>query len=159
MIQRIQTLYLFLACVLCVFCMTQPVGFFISEQGGQMAVMYNLLLRYTPQLGVTGLQAEHFVTVPMFVVLLIVGSLSFFNIFLFRRRALQMRICSFSIILLVAWYALYAFYIYRQGSGLEASFRPGWAAALPFCAIVFLYFAFRGILNDEMLVKSLDRLR
>jgi hypothetical protein len=95
----------------------------------------------------------------MFVVLLIVGSLSFFNIFLFRRRALQMRICSFSIILLVAWYALYAFYIYRQGNGLEASFRPGWAAALPFCAIVFLYFAFRGILKDEMLVKSLDRLR
>ncbi|MBQ7181218.1 MAG: DUF4293 domain-containing protein [Bacteroidaceae bacterium] len=159
MIQRIQTLYLFLACVLCVFCMTQPVGYYFSEQGCQMAVMNNLLLRYTPQLVDTGVQAEHFITVPMFVVLLIVSSLSFFNIFLFRRRALQMRVCSFSIILLVAWYALYAFYIYRQCNGLEASFRPGWAAALPFCAIVLLYLAFRGILKDEMLVKSLDRLR
>ena len=105
------------------------------------------------------MQTEHSVTVPMFVVLLIVSSLSFFNIFLFRRRALQMRVCSFCIILLVAWFALYAFYIYKQGNGLEASFRPGWAAALPFCAIVLLYLAFRGILKDEMLVKSLDRLR
>ncbi len=159
MIQRIQTIYLFLSMVLCILCMTQPVGFYISEQGSQMAVMYNLLLRYTPQMGVTGLQAEHFVTVPLFVVLLIVSSLAFLGIFLFRRRALQMRLCSFCIILLVAWYALYAFYIYRQGHGLEASFRPGWAAALPFCSVVLLYLAFRGILKDEMLVKSLDRLR
>jgi hypothetical protein len=159
MIQRIQTVYLFLACVLCILCMTKPVGFYISEQGGQMAVMYNLLLRYTPQLGVSGLQAEHYVTVPMFVVLLIVSSLAFLGIFLFRRRALQMRLCSFCIILLVCWYALYAFYIYKQGNGLEASFRPGWAAALPFCSIVLLYLAFRGVLKDEMLVNSPYRLR
>ena len=159
MIQRIQTIYLFLACALCILCMTKPVGFYISEQGSQLAVMFNLLLRYTPQVDVIGLQAEHYVTLPMFVVLLIVSSLAFLGIFLFRRRALQMRLCSFCIILLVGWYALYAFYIYKQGHGLEASFRPGWAAALPFCSIVLLYLAFRGVLKDEMLVKSLDRLR
>jgi len=159
MIQRVQTIYLFLACVFSVVCLTQPIGYYITGQGDQMAVMFNLLLRYTPQLGVSGLQADHYVTLPLFVLLVIVATLSLLDILLFRRRALQMRVCSFSIILLVAWYLLYAFYIYKQGQGLEASFRPGWAAAMPFCSLVLLYLAFRGILKDELLVKSLDRLR
>ena len=159
MIQRIQSVYLLAACLVCILCMTQPLGFYISNQGGQMAVMNNLFLRYTPQIAIGGLDGTCFNPAPMFVVLLIVSSLSLLDILLFRRRALQMRICNFCIILLVLWYGLYAYFIYSLGNGLEASFRPHWTAALPFCSLVLLYLAFRGILKDEMLVKSLERLR
>ena len=37
--------------------------------------------------------------------------------------------------------------------------RPSIMAAIPFASIIFLYLAFRGIMKDEMLVRSLDRLR
>ena len=37
--------------------------------------------------------------------------------------------------------------------------RPHWTAAFPAAALILLYLAFRGILKDEMLVRSLDRLR
>jgi hypothetical protein len=54
---------------------------------------------------------------------------------------------------------LYAYFIYILGHGLEAHFRPDWEGALPFAALVLLYLAFRGVMRDEMLVRSLDRLR
>lgn len=87
------------------------------------------------------------------------GVLEFFGIFLFRRRALQMRVCTFCIILLLGWYAALVAFSYILGDGLVGEFRPRPWAAIPAINAILLYLAFRGILHDEMLVKSLDRLR
>lgn len=159
MIQRIQTVYLLFACLLLVACMCFPIGFFLTEEGERVASLYNLWLRYSPQFVVEGMKGISFKPWALFAVLLIASFLSFADIFLFRRRALQMRVCTFVIILLIGWYMVYGAFLYLVGSGLEATFRPGWVAALPFCSGVFLYLAFRGIMKDEMLVRSLDRLR
>lgn len=159
MIQRIQTLYLLLACILLVVCMCLPIGFFLTDEGERIANLYNLWLRYNPQFIVEGMKGISFRPWALFAILLIASTLGLTNIFLYRRRALQMRICTFLIILLVGWYVVYGAFLYLVGSGLEAHFRPGWTAALPFCGGVLLYLAFRGIMKDEMLVRSLDRLR
>jgi hypothetical protein len=45
------------------------------------------------------------------------------------------------------------------GEGLVGEFRPKVWAAVPAINSILLYLAFRGILHDEMLVRSLDRLR
>ncbi|MBO5872178.1 MAG: DUF4293 family protein, partial [Bacteroidaceae bacterium] len=37
--------------------------------------------------------------------------------------------------------------------------RPQLCASIPAINAILLYLAFRGILHDELLVKSLDRLR
>jgi peptidoglycan/LPS O-acetylase OafA/YrhL len=87
------------------------------------------------------------------------GVLEFLGIFLFRRRALQMRLCTFCIILLVGWYLALVAFSYILGEGLVGDYRPKMWASIPFVNIVLLYLAFRGILHDEILVKSLDRLR
>lgn len=87
------------------------------------------------------------------------GLLEFFGIFLFRRRALQMRLCTFCIILLLGWYAALVAFAYIQGDGLVGEYRPRPWAAIPAINAILLYLAFRGILRDEMLVRSLDRLR
>ena len=50
---------------------------------------------------------------PLGVILMLVALITLFDIFLFRKRALQMRLMTFSIVLLVGWYLLYA-YAYWQ---------------------------------------------
>ena len=92
-------------------------------------------------------------------IMAVTGILEFMGIFLFRRRALQMRLCTFCIILLVGWYAVLVAFAYILGDGLVGEFRPQLWAAIPAVNAILLYLAFRGILRDEMLVRSLDRLR
>ena len=45
-------------------------------------------------------------------IMAVTGVLEFMGIFLFRRRALQMRVCTFCIILLLGWYATYVAFAY-----------------------------------------------
>ena len=92
-------------------------------------------------------------------IMAVTGVLEFMAIFLFRRRALQMRVCTFCIILLLGWYATYVAFAYMVGEGLVGKFRPQLWASIPAINAILLYLAFRGILRDEMLVRSLDRLR
>lgn len=99
---------------------------------------------------------------PLGVVLMLVALITFFDIFLFRKRALQMRLMSFSIILLVGWYLLYAYaywQLFQEADKNGLILTVCIPAALPFCSIVLNYQAFCYILKDEMLVRSLDRLR
>lgn len=152
MIQRIQTLYLLAACILCVATLCTPLAFFSTADGEPVATLYNLWM--------TKEGSERVFTYwALFALLLLVSTFSFTDIFLFRRRALQMRVASFSIILLVGWYLAYAAFVYLFMTANQVEFRPHWSVSLPFAAIVLLYFAFRGIYKDEQLVRSLDRLR
>ena len=156
MIQRIQSLYLLLATVLTVVCMSNGIGYFISKDGEVLGKLYNLF--YTEISDVN--TSTFFTPWALFVIQLFVATLTFLNIFMFKYRALQMRICSFCMILLVGWYAAYAVFAWIILGVLEAdSFRVGIMASLPCVCIIFLYLAFRGILKDEKLVRSLDRLR
>lgn len=93
------------------------------------------------------------------VIMGITGVLEFLAVFLYRRRALQMRVCTLCIVLLVGWYIAMAAFSYILGDGLVGEFRPQVWAAIPAVNAILLYLAFRAILRDEMLVRSLDRLR
>lgn len=152
MIQRIQTVYLLLAFALCIICMWVSIGHFYTADGEHVGDLYNLWVH---------LADGHRSLKPwaLFVLLLIPSTLIFLSIFMFRHRAIQMRMCVFNIILLVGWYICYGVFAYILGGVFESDFRPSVMAAIPFASIVFLYLAFRGILKDEMLVRSLDRLR
>lgn len=152
MIQRIQTVYLFLACALCVVCLSTSLGQIYTAGGDKTAELFNLWMTMS--------DGHHtFQPWALFGILLVPATLSFLAIFMFRRRAVQMRTCILSIVILVGWYLTYAFFAYTLSKALSGTFRPSVTAALPFVSIVLLYLAFRGILKDEMLVRSLDRLR
>jgi len=99
---------------------------------------------------------------PLGVILMLVAVITLFDIFLFRKRALQMRLMTFSIVLLVGWYLLYGYaywQLWQEADNSGLILNVCIPAALPFCCIVLNYQAFRHILKDEMLVRSLDRLR
>lgn len=152
MIQRIQTLYLLLSAVLATVCLCLPLGRFFGAGGERVADLYNLWLR----LAATG---EHrFGPWALFVLLVVVATLTLLDIFLYRRRALQMRVVTFCMILLVCYYGVLGFVLYTAHAE-DMQFRPTLAAALPFVCIVLDYLAFRGVLKDELLVRAQDRLR
>ena len=152
MIQRIQTLYLLAAFALCLGCLCTPIAHFMVSESMEKVDMYNLWLVS---------EGQHlFSFCPVMMgILVITAVVVFMDIWFFRHRALQMRLASFSMILLVAWYIAYGIISYLLSTEMPATWRPHWTAALPAVAFILLYLAFRGILKDEMLVRSLDRLR
>ena len=161
MLQRIQTIYLLLAFAFCLACLCLPIAHFIV--GDDRASVLNSFFDCYAQVDMYNLwlvsEGKHvFYFCPVLMGLLVITTgLVFIDIWLFKHRALQMRVATFSMILLVFWYIAYGIIcLYLLGA---ISFRPHWAAALPFAALILLYLAFRGILKDEMLVRSLDRLR
>ena len=160
--QRIQTLYLIAAFALCIGCLCSPIAHFITGDGvGEYASIwgnYERVDMYNLWLVSEGKHMFFFCPVLM-AILVITTALIFIDIWLFKHRALQMRVATFCMILLVAWYIAYGVIIYLLYSTAGMFWSTHWTAALPAAALILLYLAFRGILKDEMLVRSLDRLR
>lgn len=149
MIQRKQTIFLLLAVSALIVCLCLPIGR-IEPKGMEMpTIWYNL--------GLFTDGAVHTQPVP-FVDLVIAGTLSFIAIFLYKKRMLQARLCTASMILCLAWYAYYAFCALNEFQ-TGGTFHVAFAACLPFVAFVLLILARRGITADEKLVRSMDRIR
>ena len=175
MIQRVQTLYLAVAVLLCLACLSLPVGRFIDATGETIADMYNLWLHVpssvgdslqsTPEAGampVLAAEAEgHHIFTPwaLFVLLVLITCGLIGSIFLYRTRLVQSRLVMLCAILLLGWYGVYAALAMLLTSQYEVEFQFTPWAAFPGLACILAYLAFRGILKDEALVRSLDRLR
>lgn len=153
MIQRLQSLYLALSTLSCVYCMSSCIGHFYANDGERIVDMYNLWLRSAED-GTRG-----FFPFALFVILLLASTVTFADIFLFMRRTLQMRVVMFAALLMLGWYVVYGVFVYLIGMDLALGFRPHWTAVLPAVSMVLLYLAYRGIHKDDNLVRSLDRLR
>ena len=165
MIQRIQTLYLLAAFALCIGCLCSPIAHFFVQEAcslGEEAYglwgSYERVDMYNLWLASGGKHLFYFCPVLM-AILVIAAALVFIDIWLYKRRALQMRVVTFSMILLVAWYIAYGIITLNLLNTEMMLWRPHWTTAFPAAALILLYLAFRRILKDEMLVRSLDRLR
>jgi cell shape-determining protein MreD len=85
------------------------------------------------------------------------------TIFCFKNRKLQIRLCAVELVLLVGSVIFMAIYYYlgsRMFSQLEFSMQ-GFRIAIifPVVSLILDYLALRAIFHDEMLVRSLDRIR
>ena len=111
-----------------------------------------------------------YISLDMYTILIFVGivmalaaAVPLVNIFLFKRRMLQIRLCAVELVLLLGSVAFIGIYYYlstRMVSQAEfhtQGFRI--AAVFPLVALVLDYLAMRAIFKDELLVKSLDRIR
>ena len=152
MIQRIQSVYLFLASMACVAGMSMGIGRFYTEEGEQVGRLFNLWMSMPDG-------QKTLFPWALFIILLVCATLLLANIFLYKRRVLQLRISLFCLLILVGWYAVYATFAWMKMESMQALFRPEWPAAFPAIAIVLIWLAKRGIMRDILLLKSLDRLR
>lgn len=77
------------------------------------------------------------------------------TIFLYQKRKLQATLCLAPVLLIVGWYVVLA--VSPQPDGTPQLL--GWTHVLPLISIILTFMARKGILADEKLVRSLDRIR
>jgi len=97
---------------------------------------------------------------PLFVLVIVIDLLLLLAIFLYKNRRLQMRICVYSIILefgLIGLGYYYLFHVFREIHIVNYAFQ--FPVVIPVVCIVLIYLAFRGIRKDEILIRSIDRIR
>jgi len=135
MIQRIQSIYLFVVTVLGILLCCFPVA-----EVGEINIHWGETVTFS---GLT----------------LIMPLVSLATIFLYKRRILQMRLCSFNIILNVLTLLLVVLDIYLAHNKGESDIQLFWPVVIMPINVILLYLAIRAIGKDEALVRSLDRLR
>lgn len=152
MIQRIQSLYLVAIVALMVTAIFTPLAYFVA--GAEEYLLYAFSLK--------GGEVSYSTMYMGFVVAL-AAIIPFVTIFLFKNRMLQIRLCAVELVLLIGSVIFMAIYYYlgsRMFTNLEFS-TQGFRIAIifPLVSIVLDYLAMRAIFHDEMLVRSLDRIR
>jgi hypothetical protein len=154
MLQRIQSLYLFVALILIGVCFFLPVADISFPKGDLYS--FNLNGYYLIKGSSSGIVEN--VNSLLFVGLLIC-SLILTTIFIYKSRPLQIRLCVYIIILSLGLSFLFFFVLYRLHSQYQAHILYHIASVLPVISAILGYLALRAIKKDDDMVKSYDRLR
>ena len=152
MLQRVQTLYLLGVFILIVLMFTGPIAD-LSTEAGVLSMKHS---------GIFDSQGEklELSTWPLTLFFSLVAALSFLNIFSYKNRVRQMRLCIFLILVSFGMVGIMFYYTWVSGIKFETTQTLyQWRFVIPPIAIVFLYLAFRGIRKDELMVKAYDRIR
>lgn len=155
MIQRIQSVYLFLAGLIPAFTFTTPLARFQDTKGEGFLTLSALNLQ-AANMGLPNVQPTYLLMAILSALLI---ALAAFNIFQYKNRRRQIRITGWSVALVVAWYIAYIAVSTIIAGELSLSFKPALCAALPFASLVFTLLARRAIQKDEELVRAADRIR
>lgn len=150
MLQRIQSVFLLLASAAMLVASVTPLAIFL----------YNTNLAVFEAMGVylNGQLTDS--TWGLFVVGAASSILALFTIFLYKNRMLQIRFSVFNIFLMIGFYLYFGFIVYQLYSVESLQFQKvGIGIIMPVIAIIFTFLAIRKIGADEVLVRSLNRLR
>lgn len=156
MFQRIQTLFILLAVAATSVSFVFPVA---TAAVGEAKFTYSNYGLY--MLG----EKANVKVVDSFIYIIAAAVLVFllFALSQYKKRALQVKVCRLTYLLILAQFALCFFMPDRTLAQLklagEISMSYGIAFFMPLVALVFTFLAERFIRKDEQLVKSADRLR
>ena len=131
MIQRIQTIYLLIISLISI------LSYLIFPK-----------LNYT----FSGLSFTNYLVVPYLCLSFFV---SFFNIFLFKNRGLQLNINKIHLLIHLLVLFIFSFIIYQK----KINYSDIQWIITPISSVFFLFLANKGIKSDEDLIRSVDRLR
>lgn len=96
------------------------------------------------------------VSVPyVWILTLLMAAGSLVAVFLYNHRPVQANVCVCLIGVGLVYYLIMAVFQHRLNGMMEFS----WPMALPAVAMLFWFMARKGIVHDEKLVRSLDRIR
>jgi ABC-type polysaccharide transport system permease subunit len=152
MIQRVQSIWLLLASLTLLMLLILPIVT-KTENGTEFCILVSGLYQKTAQ---GTLKMDTFL--PLFISTIVIALMAFANIFTFKNRDLQKKICNVVIILTVGLSFWISQAAQKIPGGMEgAGYNAG--AFMPILAIIFCFLAMRGIRKDEQLIKSADRLR
>ncbi len=152
MIQRIQTIWLFLAGLTVLSLLFFPM---VSSIDGNTSYKVTASGLFS---NVDGVSQKLETFLPLIAGTVIVAIFCFANIFNFRKRFLQKRGIFIAIVLMLGLSFACSRYANQIPGGLDnAEFGPG--VFMPMLAMMFAGLAIRGINKDEKLIQSAERLR
>jgi hypothetical protein len=157
MIQRLQTIFLFLAAVSCVLMFFFPIAYFFHETLGNYKFFITGMQCMDPDPRV---RVSTWFVAPLFLAAGLSVILSVVSIFLYRNRPYQIRLVAFNILLNILLIVL-IFLVYTGKIESFLQITPSYQAGVsfPLLSLLFLILANRWIRKDEALVRSADRLR
>ena len=154
MIQRIQSIWLFLAAITLICLLVFPLMTKNVDNTEYHLYINGLQQDATSVQGIGG-SAGFIVTVALNALSILICLLT---IFLFKNRSLQKRLIGLIVILTLVVVVISGFNTQLLPGGPDgAKIKAG--AFLPLIAIIFSMLALRGIRKDEQLLRSADRLR
>lgn len=151
MIQRIQTIFLLLVCILMTGTVFSPLLTIYTSGSSDLLNLtswgvFSEILTYETW-GVVSVAA-------------LSALVAFINIFLYKNRKLQIKIGNLTSFLLIFFYVTFATYVYFLLDKHQIAFNSvQYGIILPFIALIFNILAILKIKKDEKLVRSLDRIR
>ena len=155
MIQRIQSLYLVAVVALMATALLTPLAYFAAGSNIYELFAFELVNQAN--------DAASQSTIYMGVIVALATIIPLITIFLYKNRMLQIRLCAVELVLLLGAQIFMALYYYLGNSMFEQlEFHTQGiriAIIFPLVAIILDYLALRAIFKDEMLVRSLDRIR
>ena len=153
MLQRIQSLFLFIIVGISIADLFLPLAFFDGT-------MLNCQLFCLNVVDVAnGKIIDSVMSFPLMIVMAIIVSITITIIFSYKNRIRQMKLCKLNILLNIVFMVVLFWYAdtLEKLSGAIAQYAMG--AFLPLASVVLLFLTNRSIKKDEELVKSTDRLR
>ncbi|HBL76173.1 MAG: hypothetical protein A2W90_10225 [Bacteroidetes bacterium GWF2_42_66] len=147
MIQRIQTLYVFISLVLMVLLLVLPFA----------EIVDNGNIYQFDKLGISGGagQIQNGWSIGALISIIVLLHLVVINSY--KKRIRQMRLLVFSILLMIGLFGMFYFFSYFSFDNAQISFKI--VVAFPLVAIILDYLAIRAIGKDEALIRSIDRIR
>jgi len=170
MIQRKQSIFLFLAAAILSVTYLFPIANFIGETNSLVLYIYSVVSLVPDSV----LPIGPYFVLPLLSLVTLITTLSIVTIFLFKNRRIQLFLVRFMLLLLLLYIGLFFFYyveILENMSGGIASYPYGLTVPsteiqmptiifiVPLASAILLFMASRGIISDEKLVRSIDRLR
>ncbi len=152
MIQRVQTIYLLAATSLMFTFLFGTIASFASVDQIYTMSIFNI----------KAVDGSTILSMPYLVIITALSALlPLVNVFLFKKRMVQIRLCVVEIIFILGALIIAGVYYYlaNRTFGVDAESSIRIVCALPLVAILFDYLALKAIFRDELLIKSLNRIR
>ncbi len=155
MIQRIQSIYLFLAIIAAALMFFFPLAEFYGDSNFILYVYKLNFFDPDPSLGLSP-----YFLMPLMGTIILIILLSLITIFSFKNRKRQLLFTKISMGLTMILLAGYFFgYIGLLEGAVGNPPKYQFASFMPALVFVFMFLANRSIQKDEKLIKSMDRLR
>ena len=153
MIQRIQTIYLFLCFLLTAGLLTGSFAELLSSKGEVYTFnQFSISSEFSSD-------TVFMSTWPVAALVIAISGIFLISIFLFKKRVLQARLCILNILLLTGLGALIFLYSRLAVTELDAKITYSFMNIVIPVAIILSYISNKKIRLDEALVKSYDRIR
>lgn len=159
MLQRIQSVFLFMVVVFGVLALLLPIATFTGETNILRFYLYAVENLSPDPFGAAASAFDRWFTLPLAIGQFVIILIAFITIFQYKRRMLQVRLNLLNTLLNVLLIGGIFYYVNLFETASEATADYRIATIFPLLSLVMIFLANHYIRKDEKLIRSANRLR